>query len=174
MATVVNVNMALDEQRERLKEWHTKTHVMHVAHTKAAAREERTSKALGVSVAILTAITGTTLYTTWGESPSVVAQVIVAVIALAGVTAAAVQTALSPGKHSAEHREAGVQYGKLRRLMEEWRIAHPDANAPDERTLEDWLKSWMDIEASAPVVSKRELAHAEERIARQHGPEDPW
>jgi len=162
------------DQHARLTEWHEKTHVMHVAHTKAAARESLQSKWLGVLVAIFTAITGTTMYATWGESPSTLVKVVVGVIAVTGVIAAALQTALSPGKHSAEHKAAGARYGKLRRQMEEWRIEHPADETPDAKTLDEWLKAWVDIETSAPVVSDRELARAEARLRAEHAAPAPW
>lgn len=175
MSATLRITIGAEEQHERLREWHDKTHVMHVAHAKAAARQALLSKALAVTVAIFTAITGTTLYASWGTSPSTAARIAVSTIAVLGVVFAAAQTALTPGKHSAEHQQAAARYGKLRRQMEEWRIEHPSADAPDPPTLDDWLKAWVDIESSAPAITDRELARGERRVTAQHqANEDPW
>ena len=128
-----------------------------------------------MTVAIFTAITGTTLYATWGESPSTAARIAVSGIAVLGVVFAAAQTALTPGKHSAEHQQAAARYGKLRRQMEEWRIEQPHADAPDPTTLDEWLKAWVDIETSAPSITDAELKRGEKRVTDQHETmADPW
>ena len=66
----IQVDAAPSAQHARLLEWHGKTHVMHVAHTKAAAREAMKSKALGVLVAICGAVTGTTMFVEWQNATS--------------------------------------------------------------------------------------------------------
>lgn len=175
MASTIIITLSSDEQRVRLREWHDKTHVMHIAHSKAATWLQLESKALGVLVAIFGAVTGTTLYASWQGSPSTTVQWVTGTIAIVSVILAALQTALSPGKHSAEHHQAATRYGKLRREMEEWRIEHPNAAAPEQATLDAWLKSWLEIESSAPTVTGRQLKQAETRVGLQQArTPDPW
>ncbi len=162
-------------QHQRLLEWHDKTHVMHVAHTKAAAREALKSKALGVAVAICGAVTGTTMFVEWQKSTDSTIQALAAFIGLAGVILAAVQTTMSYGKHSAEHAHAGVQYGKLRRQMEEWRLEHPHDEQPSADDLKAWLKTWLEVESASPVVTDGELKRAEARVfGGDNPPPNPW
>lgn len=131
MSATLRITIGAEEQHERLREWHDKTHVMHVAHAKAAARQALLSKALAVTVAIFTAITGTTLYASWGTSPSTAARIAVSTIAVLGVVFAAAQTALTPGKHSAEHQQAAARYGSS---AARWRSGGSSTRPPTLRT----------------------------------------
>src|SRR3954454_6263173 len=104
----------------RLREWHEKVHVMHVAHSKAAARDDRLNRGLGVAVAILTTFTGSTVFTSLNGSTTQGVKIAAVITSIVAVLLAAAHTALGFGKLSGAHQQAAVSYGELRRDMEKW------------------------------------------------------
>jgi hypothetical protein len=175
MTATLTPDQVLVHQRGRLREWHDKVHVMHVAHMKSAAMCERLNRGLSVFGAVFATFAGSTLATDLSVAGSVnrTLQWVAMIAGLASAVLVAVNTTMNWGKRSGEHREAATRFGAIRHDMELWRLRNPGDPPRDDPRWQQWAKEWAEIEKAAPVLSDRKLAQAEQRV-RSARPRGHW
>lgn len=155
-------------------EWSAGIRIIHIAHTRAAADYARWERLLGLSVAIITAITGSTVFAN-AEGGSSSWLLVAGALTIAAAVAAAAHTFLGFGALAAQHAAAARDYGVLRKEFES-RLA-----CPGDRDLCALLETvrgrWGEVEAKYPFVSQKRYAQAQSVVVesaerrRQHGAE---
>jgi hypothetical protein len=152
-----------------LQQWLNGVRIEHIAHSRAAARFESVGRGLGLAVVVLTAIVGTSLFSTIEQSPSTALKIVAGLLALAASAVAALQTFLGYGERAARHREVAAKYGALRRRLDALTETPPSEL---RAALEELGTRWDDIEASEPSVPQK-LHDAAQRQVRGAGPGPP-
>jgi len=150
-----------------LREMHRQVHTMHVTHRRAEAEAARNGRIIGLGVAVLAAVTGTSIFATLQGNPAVGWRITVGIIAIATAALGAIQSSLAFGQQQAQHRSAAEAYGKLRRDLEMWVLGHPGVEVPGAESgewLKGWCERWNDAEAGAPAVSNRLYKKAEDDV----------
>lgn len=134
-----------------------------MAHRRACARDERLGRILGICVVVLATVVGTSVFATIESTPSTAAQVLTGLLSLGAGVLAALQTFLGLDSRASRHRDASVQYGAIRRELEQLRAA----GMPADAAIADLRRRWDEIDAAAPGVPARiHQAAREDVVAR--------
>lgn len=154
----------LVEPRALVGEWRAGIRIIHIAHTRAAADYAFRERLLGLSVALITAISGTTVLSTTDNKTALF---IAGGLTVAAAVAAAAHTFLGLGALASEHAAAAKEYGVLRKAFEA-KLACPQA-ANLCALLEEVRMRWNEIEAKYRFVSQKRYAQAQRAIRPEQG-----
>jgi hypothetical protein len=119
---------------------------------------------LGLSVAVVTAVTGSTVFANAGEDGDPTALFIAGALAIAAAVTSAAHTFLGYGALASQHASAARDYGVLRKEFES-NLACPKAGDLCE-ILEAIRTRWGEIEAKYPFVSQKRYATAQKVVAQ--------
>lgn len=134
--------------------WHRRLCILHNAHTRCATLFDRRNLTLGVPVVGLTTIVGTSIFATLAStSQDVRIKILIALLSLAAAVLASLQTLLRYSEQSQKHKAVAVQYGILRREMEELLMVPEASIEPD--VLRSIRARWDTIEESSPSIPQR-------------------
>ncbi|MCA1958790.1 MAG: SLATT domain-containing protein [Nitrospira sp.] len=155
-----------------LDEWKQRISRSHRAHKKAAAFYEAWSRRLGIIAAVLSAIVGTTVFSTLEEASLHIAiKVILGLFSVAAAVFAALQTYLKLPELAQNHSKAATDFGDLRR-----RIERLEANPPTSEKLDVALaaldEEWRAISERAPIITQKIYEQVERQAAQQVAPGD--
>lgn len=143
----------MNAETDVLKEWHERLTTLHRAHKRAAAIYERQSRLLGLSTTVLSAVVGTTIFTTLQETPTIAVRAIVGLISVAAAVVAAVQTFLKLPDLAQRHNSAARQFGDLRRRVE--RLQATGGHGEDlGQILAKLDDDWFTLSETAPVIEQ--------------------
>jgi hypothetical protein len=146
-----------------IDQWSAGIRIIHVAHTRAAADFAFWERVLGLSVAVITAVSGSTVFAN-AENGNGTWLFIAGVLAIAGAVVASAHTFLGFGALASQHAAAAKDYGVLRKVFES-RLAF--SNGGDlGPILETVRSSWGEIEAKYPFVSQKRYAKAQKVVAK--------
>lgn len=145
-----------------MAEWKAGIRIIHIAHTRAAADYGRWEKMLGLSVAIITAVTGSTVLANAGGDGNSKLLFIAGALAIAAAVASAAHTFLGFGALASQHASAARDYGALRKEFES-ALACPNGGEWCE-ILEAIRTRWGEIEAKYPFVSQKRYARAQQVV----------
>ena len=151
-----------------LDEWHDGLRIFHRAHSRAAVSYERKNIALGLPTVVLTAVAGTTVFTTISSSPDTWVKVLTGVMSLTAAVLAALQTFLRYSELAERHKGAAQSYGMLRRELEEM-LAQSTSTDPPAPPPADFMKSfrerWDGVDRESPNLPQRIYDEAEAQVA---------
>jgi hypothetical protein len=153
-----------------LDEWAAGIRIIHIAHTRAAADFARWERWLGLSVAVITAITGSTVFASAGDGAgaggggSQALLFIAGAFTIAAAVAAAAHTFLGFGALASQHAAAARDYGVLRKEFEAALACRGDQGLCE--ILEKVRTRWGEIEAKYPFVSQKRYAVAQQVVAK--------
>ena len=151
---------------ETLAEWQLGLRIFHRAHSRAATSYERGNIALGLPTVILTAIAGTTVFTTMTSGTEDWVKVLTGVMSMAAAVLAALQTFLRYSELSERHRAAAQSYGVLRREIEE--VLAQVNSTPPQPVPPDFMKSfrerWDAVDSASPNLPQRIYDAVEEQL----------
>jgi hypothetical protein len=145
-----------------VEEWSAGIRIIHIAHTRAAADYARWERMLGLSVAIITAITGSTVFANAERGDSNLL-LIAGALAIAAAVAAAAHTFLGFGALAALHAAAARDYGVLRKEFESSLACLKGGDLC--ALLENVRGRWGEAEAKYPFVSQKRYAQAQKVVA---------
>lgn len=145
-----------------IEEWSAGIRIIHSAHTRAAADFAQWERALGLSVAIITGITGSTVFAN-ADNGSKTWLLIAGVLAVAAAVAAAAHTFLGYGALAAQHASAARDYGVLRKDFEASLACLKGGDLCG--LLENVRARWGEAEAKYPFVSQKRYAQAQQVVA---------
>lgn len=145
-----------------VREWSAGIRIIHIAHTRAAADYSRWERLLGLSVAILTAISGSTVFATADTTGNETLLFAAGALAIVAAVAAAAHTFLGFGALAALHAAGARDYGVLRKEFEST-LACPDG-ADLCAILRTIRTRWGEIEAKYPFVSQKRYARAQQVV----------
>lgn len=142
------------DQLHTLQEWHQGIRISHSAHFQAAEVYEKRNLLLGIPVVVLSAITGTAVFTAGGDTV-LLARVAVGLCSVAAAVLAGLQTFLRYSELALKHKAAAIKYGALRRELEE-ALATYSAEAPFRADfMSDIRRRWDSLDDESPVVTKK-------------------
>lgn len=145
-----------------VEDWGKAIRIIHIAHTRAAADFARWERVLGLTVAIITAITGSTIFANGGGDQTLL--FLAGALTIAAAVAAAAHTFLNFGALAAQHAAAAREYGLLRRDFEAILACSAGADLPV--TLETVRRRWGEIEAKYPFVSQKRYGRAQQVVVQ--------
>lgn len=145
-----------------VREWSAGIRIIHIAHTRAAADYARWERLLGLSVAVITAVTGSTVFAN-AKSGEEYLLLAAGAFTVAAAVLAAAHTFLNFGALAAQHASAAREYGVLRKAFEAT-LACPKGDDLCA-ILETVRTRWGEIEAKYPFVSQTRYAQAQQVVA---------
>jgi len=126
---------------------------MHIAHLISASRYAKWHRWLGGTAAVLAAVVGASIFATLADDLQEVSKVAVIALGLvsmlsAGLSAAA--TFLDLDERARHHLEAGADFQRLRREMEEEVVRLADGKA--RASYDDFKDQWHKVLRSVPPL----------------------
>jgi hypothetical protein len=109
---------SLQAVRELLDRNRLRAHRMARAQFLAGKRAESMHNLLGIPVVVLTAVVGTTIFSSLGSSPNRALVIAAGLISLLAAVLAALQTFLGFAQRAEKHRASGVAYSELKRDLD--------------------------------------------------------
>lgn len=140
-----------------LMEWYRRVVLSQQSHFNAASHFKKFNYWLGVPVVVLSAIVGTSVFTTL-ETTTITSNSIKITLGLTSVLAAvlaSLQTFLRYAEQSEKHRIAGSRYGTLRRKIEQLLISIPEEDQELKKVLNELREDQDLIGSDAPDVPNR-------------------
>jgi hypothetical protein len=137
-----------------LGQWRNGLRIEHIAHSRCAARCERFGRLLGITTISLSAIVGTSIFSSISSSPDTKAKIVTGMLSVIAGVSATLQTFLNYPERAERHRRAALAYGSLRRRLEEGMTL---AQSSEERMalIGELRPSWNSVDMDAPGVPQR-------------------
>jgi hypothetical protein len=104
--------------QDLLERYRLRAHRMARAQYLAGKRAHSMHIGLGVPVVVLTAVVGTTIFSSLGASPDSALVIVAGLISLLAATLAALQTFLGFAERAEKHRTAAAAYSALKRDLD--------------------------------------------------------
>ncbi|MGW6904966.1 SLATT domain-containing protein [Streptomyces sp. NPDC054940] len=104
--------------RKTLADWHRNVRIFHIAHERSASSFHNRSRQYGVASLTLSAVVGTAIFATINESPDLALQILAGLLSVLAAVLAALQSFLGYPQLTEQHRQAVLEYGRIRRRME--------------------------------------------------------
>ena len=137
-----------------LEEWHVGIRLSHMAHSMAAAENNRMHRYLGIPVVITSTIVGTTVFASLGQQPHVAVSIVVGLLSVGAAILSSLQTFLSCSASAERHKIASVKYGMLRRELEQF-INDPDeSNIILKEFMENFRIRWDQLDHESPPINE--------------------
>lgn len=159
------------DPQERLERWRNGIKIAHNSHKQAAVRYCRYGRLLGIPVVILSAVVGTTVFTSI-SSPSeysTTLQIFAGILSMAATVLSSLHTFLNYGEVSERHREASVKYGNLRREVEQVLCFNESYNQEDlESVMKNLRSKWDGMDLEAPNIPKDIHTSVRNEVMKQY------
>lgn len=140
------------QQRSRLVgEWHQHLRTMNRVHREMQADAGKRARSLAMATTVISAVVGTSIFTTIESSPAVGWKIAVGMLSIAGAVFGAIQSSLNLADRQAQHQSAAEAFGQLRREIEIWG-ALGSVDTLDAKDLKEFVERWNNAEAGAPSI----------------------
>jgi hypothetical protein len=137
---------------ELLQDWYRRARENQFAHYEAIKPLSSGNYKLGIPVAILSGLVGTSIFATLETEADISLRIVIGIISILAAVLASLQTFLRLSERAEKHRAVAVRYGALRRELET-AIAK---GGPYPEKLVDGLREKLDsISSEAPEISDR-------------------
>src|SRR2546423_8956710 len=136
---------------ELIDQWRLGFRIGHRAHYEAAKYYQRLHLSIGIPTVIISALLGTTVFANLQYSNVAWVGIMLAVLSVTMIVLSSLQAFLRYSERSERHRTAAVQYGELRRELEQL-IVFSAKNPINEATIEDLRKKWDSVDRQAPTI----------------------
>ena len=158
------------EQMELLKLWQTNFKIFLRGHYAAAKQCERRNLWLGAPTFLLSALIGTSVFSTLAADPATWAKILVGLTSMLVAILAALQTFLRFSERAEKHRISGANFAALHKKIDQLLVVPPI----DEKTLNEAMTSirsrWDSLSEESPTIPgrhwdkiKRDLATEQSR-----------
>jgi hypothetical protein len=142
----------LERVRKILDDWQARVSVYQEGHYKSAQKLEKYHYQLGLPSAILTAITGATVFTNLNQEMSISVKVAVGTISLLAAVLVGIQTFYNFSKRSESHRSIASQFGHIRREIDILKQFPPEDQAQLEAKIRELNEVIGRISGDAPTI----------------------
>jgi len=139
--------------RELLTYWKIEADTRAIAQQEAAVSEARTSRALGVSVTVLAAIGGTSVFASLLSSNNQTVVLAAGVFTVVAAALSGIQTSLGLGESAGAHRSASAGFFGLKERLEIAIAFHDMGKEVTKPELEDFAKEAEQLEKGTKPVS---------------------
>lgn len=150
-----------DTLEELLRGWILHAHKARDRHDEAARQNDQYHRALGVPTIVLSAIVGTSIFTSLEMQVDPSLKILVGLISITATVLASLQTFYNFADRADKHRIAGVKYKEMIRELEQLltqpkeMLAKPIGQESKLAWLNDIRERFDTLEEEAPVVSSR-------------------
>ena len=139
---------------DTFREWLLGLRIGHRAHFEAAKHYERLHLTIGVPSVIISALLGTTVFANFEYSSHPGMKLILAVFSVLMIVFSSLQAFFRYAERSERHRTAAIQYGEVRRELEEL-LALAATGTPDRAAIDTLRKKWDAVDRQAPTIPTR-------------------
>ncbi|WP_189191522.1 SLATT domain-containing protein [Streptomyces albiflavescens] len=139
--------------RQTLADWHRNVRIFHVAHERSASSFHKRSRQYGVASLTLSAVVGTAIFATLNESPALTLQILAGLLSVLAAVLAALQSFLGYPQLTEQHRQAVLEYGRIRRRMEVALAGDPELITSE--LLSAFATELDTLRLTAPSLSQR-------------------
>jgi len=146
-----------------LEQWLRGIRIAHVGHTRAATVFARRGRILGIGATIVSAVVGTTLFSSLGTSADVRLITFAAIMSVAAVILTALQTFLNYGELVSAHRAAAGAYGSLRRRAEQLVVFEDPAKLREP--MSQIADTWTKLDQDSPDLPQGIYEYASKWVA---------
>jgi hypothetical protein len=146
-----------------LEQWLRGIRIAHVGHTRAATVFSRRARFFGVAATLVTAIVGTTLFSSLTSSPDPRLVTFAALASVVAVILTALQTFLNYGELVTGHRAAAGAYGDLRRRAEQLLVFGEVTQLRDP--MAEIAATWTKLEQDSPDLPQGIYLYASKWVA---------
>ena len=137
---------------ELLQDWYRRARENQFAHYEAIKPLSSGNYKLGIPVAILSGLVGTSIFATLETEADITLRIVIGIISILAAVLASLQTFLRLSERAEKHRAVAVRYGALRRELET-AIAK---GGPYQEKLVEGLREKLDsISSEAPEIPDR-------------------
>ena len=148
---------------ELLRGWLVHAHKCRDRHDLAARHCDTLRYAIGVPTIMLSAIVGTSVFSTLGKSPEQLLKLLVGILSVAAAVFASLQTFMDYPARAERHRSAAAKYKGLIHETEQALCREPNRQSPDAAQIAGLRDRFADLEESMPVVPQRIYNQVEDR-----------
>lgn len=150
-----------------LEQWLRGIKISHVGHTRAATVFARRGRWIGLAATLVTAIVGTTLFSSLTSSPDPRLVTFAALASVVAVILTALQTFLNYGELVTSHRAAAGAYGDLRRRAEQLLVF--GAATELREAMAEIAATWTKLEQDSPDLPQGIYSYATKWVATREG-----
>jgi len=139
-----------------LVRWHAGLRHKNVAHHLAASRNRSLHKFFGIPVVILSTLVGTSIFSSLGDATTNKwILIITGMLSISATVLASLQTFLNYAELAAKHKSTAVQFGMLRREVEQF-ATWPNHSEDEVREFLDSIRErWDQAEQEAPTLPQK-------------------
>jgi hypothetical protein len=150
-----------------LEQWLRGIKISHVGHTRAATVFARRARYFGVGATLVTAVVGTTLFSSLTTAPDPRLVTFAAIGSVVAVILTALQTFLNYGELVTGHRAAAGAYGDLRRRAEQLLVFGEAKELRDP--MAEIATTWTKLEQDSPDLPQGIYSYATKWVATREG-----
>ena len=147
--------------------WLLHAHKGRQRHDEAARRLDRDRLWLGGIAAVLSAVVGTSVFTSLGKEAPMQVRVVVGAIAIVAAILTGLNGFLNLSERTEKHRVAGVKYKMVIRDLERLLSGTADYQGRDDQTVVAVQKRLDELEETAPVVSEKLFEQIDDEWSRR-------
>lgn len=138
-----------------LDEWHTGIRVCVMSHHECAKRNDGYHQLLGWPLVVFSAVAGTSAVSSMNDSGVGWQRILAVSLSMLVTVLASLQTFLRYSEQAQQHKAAAVEFGKLRRELEQMLALLPAGTAPDKAQMDAVRVKWGDLSSHAPSIPNR-------------------
>ncbi len=142
------------EQNELLLTWDSDLRIICHSHYDASVSSSKKHYILGILTIVLTAIVGTTIFSTIQKNSDLKTQITTGILSFFAVVFASLQTFLKLSEKAEKHRTSGAKFGSLLKELEHQMVLKKSASE-FEQWSNSFRKRWDDISIQCPTVPKK-------------------
>jgi len=171
------------EQKELIEKWQVDMKLIFQSHYACAVASKNMNYWLGIPVAILSVVTGTTVFSTVGDSqsagdnPSVTAKIIVGCVSMLAAILASLQTFMRCSETAEKYRIAGAKFASLSKEVNQVLVCPPSNEGELIKWMTGFRERWDALSLDAPTIDPRiwneTLLKVQRASAQQPGTSPP-
>jgi hypothetical protein len=137
--------------RELLIDWYCRSKFSQYAHYESAKFYEALNYWLGIPVILLSAVVGTSVFATLGQSINPAIQILIGLLSISTAALASLQTFLKFSEKAESCKFSGANYGALRREVQEMLVF----NDFDRKHIASVRKRMNDLAGKSPHIPNK-------------------
>jgi len=138
------------------------------AHYLSADHHAKLNRLFGIPVIIITAVVGTTIFSTLEQNPSSWYKILAGLFSLTGTVLAALQTTLGFAQTAEKHKTAGETYRSVQRKFElfelRYKILGPENREKAMDQLQELVEKLEEVAKNFPAMSDRFYNRAKREV----------
>jgi hypothetical protein len=138
------------------------------AHYIAADRFNSLNRLFGIPVIIITAVVGTTIFSTLDQNPNPAWKIVAGLVSLTGTVLASLQTSLGFAQTAQKYKAAGESYRAIRRKFETFQLKYSTVGAEQRGAVmtefEGLVKTLDEVPKEFPTVPDKCYEKAKQEI----------